>query len=264
MIADKALPTSQAYGELQLAYDFFNKRLFDEKLPPCLITLQREKSTFGYFSANRFGSLQGEHTDEIAMNPAYFAAVPLLEIMQTMVHEMCHLWQHHHGKPGRGRYHNDEWANKMQAIGLMPTSTGQPGGRRTGDRMADYAIEGGPFLIAASELITGQFRISWYDRFGPSNLPAMTQNLVSAQVSESMGLPAAPAKLNQAVHSSNSDEENEAGSSNEGITMLIAPPIAPSKANKIKYSCPCQQNVWGKPGMQLICGKCGGNFSDIC
>ena len=73
---------------------------------------------------------------------------------------MVHQWQAHHGTPGRGRYHNDEWADKMERIGLMPSSTGQPGGRRTGDHMADYAIEGGRFLKACKELVTEEFRIS--------------------------------------------------------------------------------------------------------
>jgi predicted SprT family Zn-dependent metalloprotease len=255
-----ALPTHQAYAELQRAYDHFNDELFDGLLPPCLITLQREKSTFGYFSANRFGNLLGAKTDEIAMNPAYFAAVPLLEIMQTLVHEMCHLWQHHLGKPGRARYHNDEWANKMESIGLMPSSTGQPGGRRTGDRMADYAIEGGRFLIAASALIAGKFRISWYDRFGPSNLPAMTQNLLSAEVSVSLGLPAAPARLQNPGQPSALGAVGEGENPLYGVDLQIASPSPASKANKVKYTCPCEQNVWGKPNMPLICGKCGKVF----
>ena len=70
----RALPTIETYNELQTAYDFFNTRLFDGGLPPCLITLQREKRTYGYFSSKRFvGSKSGQMVDEIAMNPSYFA-----------------------------------------------------------------------------------------------------------------------------------------------------------------------------------------------
>ena len=102
----RAVPTRETYSELQQAYEHFNQRLFDDALPHCLITLQREKRTCGYFSAARFASLDGSTTDEIALNPAYFAAVPIIETLQTLVHEMTHLWQHHFGKPGRARYHN--------------------------------------------------------------------------------------------------------------------------------------------------------------
>ena len=38
-------PTRTTYGELQKAYDFFNRSLFKNELPPCLITLPRERST---------------------------------------------------------------------------------------------------------------------------------------------------------------------------------------------------------------------------
>lgn len=155
----RSQPTPQAYAELQLAYDHFNGALFGGQLPGCLITLQREKRTYGYFSRNRFANLDGQLTDEIALNPCYFAVVPLVETMQTLVHEMVHQWQALFGKPGRGRYHNDQWADKMESIGLMPSSTGRPGGKRTGDHMADYAIEGGRFLQACQALVPDSCRV---------------------------------------------------------------------------------------------------------
>ena len=92
-------PTERTYAELKLAYDTFNARLFDGQLPACLITLQREKRTCGYFSSQRFGTRQGETTDEIALNPEFFAVTPLIETLQTILHEMIHLWQAHFGRP---------------------------------------------------------------------------------------------------------------------------------------------------------------------
>ena len=38
-------PTVQAYGELQAAFDYYNRALFGGELPFCLITMQREKRT---------------------------------------------------------------------------------------------------------------------------------------------------------------------------------------------------------------------------
>jgi len=93
-------PTAQAYAELQAAFDHYNRELFGGELPPCLITMQREKRTYGYFSSERFVHRHDRSkTDEIAINPSYFAVVPLLEVLQTLVHEMVHAWQFHFGKP---------------------------------------------------------------------------------------------------------------------------------------------------------------------
>ena len=218
-------PTAQAYAELQLAFDHYNRELFAGELPPCLMTMQREKRSYGYFSSERFVHHQDKSTtDEIAINPAYFAVVPLLEVLQTVVHEMVHAWQFHFGNPSRSGYHNREWADKMEAIGIMPSSTGQPGGARTGQKMADYAIPEGPFMLATESLLTQDFRISWLDRF-----PAM------------MPTPAIGA----------GDVAGAAG----GHLADVLQPATGNRSNRVKYRCPtCGVQAWGKPSLRLLCG----------
>jgi len=54
----------------------------------------------------------------------------------------------------------------MEAVGLMPSSTGKPGGARTGQKMNDYPIAGGPFEKACKSLMAKRFKLSWYDRAG--------------------------------------------------------------------------------------------------
>lgn len=223
-------PTAQAYGELQAAFDHYNKALFGGELPPCLITMQREKRTYGYFSAGRFLHRRDKSkTDEIAINPSYFGVVPLLEILQTMVHEMAHAWQHHFGDPGRRGYHNKEWAEKMEAIGLMPSSTGLPGGAKTGEKMADYAIEGGPFMLATAELLTADFKISWVDRFTPAHTGA--------------------ASILAGMEGGEDEEDSE-------LAGMLSPVAAGGRSNRDKYRCPCcKAQAWGKPGLSLLCGS---------
>lgn len=160
-------PTTQTHQALQFAYDFFNRSLFHGQLPPCLISLQRKAKTQGYFSFRRFIDDNGRYTDEIALNPEFFGVLPVLDTLSTLVHEMCHLWQQHFGKPGRRGYHNKEWADKMEAIGLMPSDTHKPGGKRTGEHMGDYIIEDGLFMQAARNLLRTEFSIHWYDVYPP-------------------------------------------------------------------------------------------------
>lgn len=92
-------PTVETYTELQAAYTWYNERLFDGRLPFCLITYQREKRTMGYFSGARWASRKGGRTDEIAINPWYFGTRPIEEVLSTLVHEMVHLWQEHCKRP---------------------------------------------------------------------------------------------------------------------------------------------------------------------
>lgn len=157
-------PTKETYDRFQHAYESLNRKLFDGALPNCLITLQRRKRSYGYFSADRFGREDGTVTDEIALNPSHFRSRPAAEVLATLAHEMVHLWQHHYGKPGRGRYHNREWAEKMKAIGLQPTDTGEEGGKEVGDSVHHIIMPDGGFDRAARALAARGFAIAWLEQ----------------------------------------------------------------------------------------------------
>jgi len=217
-------PTTRQYSAFQHAYAVFNSELFGDTLPDCLITMQRQAHCCGYFSAEQFTSPNGQATtDEIAINPQYLATHGVLHGLQTLVHEMVHLWQHHHGKPGRGRYHNAEWAAKMESIGLMPSSTGEPGGKRTGDRMSDYPIPGGRFEKVAEILLATAFHIPWVDRHLPGSGQAGT-------------------------------EEGETGDEEAAAK--------PKSKIKYTHACEQsgEANLWGKPDLAVACAHCGQRY----
>lgn len=166
-------PTTQAYHELQLAYDFFNRELFGGKLPPCVITLQRKGSgTRGYFSPGRFSAADGTTIDEIALNPRHFKNRSFSDVMSTLGHEMVHQWQHHFGRhKSRTPYHNKEWAGEMLRLGLHPSHTGEPGGRMTGQGMSHYIMPGGRFEIAVIKLQGMVPALTWFDVNAAQVLP---------------------------------------------------------------------------------------------
>ena len=82
--------TSEFYGELQYVYDYFNARLFDGQLDECLITLQRQSKSVGYMSFERFTSVKDPSikAHELALNPDIFGVTPIIELFQTITHEM--------------------------------------------------------------------------------------------------------------------------------------------------------------------------------
>lgn len=149
---DTKNPTDETYKTLNLAYDFFNKELFGGKLPSCLITMQRKSKARGYFCPDRFESRKESkfHVHEIALNPKFFNDRTDLDILSTLVHEMCHVWQQEFGSPSRNNYHNKEWAIKMDEVGLTPSNTGEEDGRRTGQSMSHYVEKGGKYEKAAN------------------------------------------------------------------------------------------------------------------
>ena len=159
-------PTRRTYTALDAAYDHFNEELFAGELPGCLITLQRHKGAYGFFVDDRFAKMDdpGEIIDEIALNPAGFAGRTSTEVLSTLVHEMVHLWQHHFGTPSRKCYHNREWAGKMLRVGLVPSDTGEPGGKQTGQHVSHFIEKGGPFAVACKAYLKSESGALYQDQ----------------------------------------------------------------------------------------------------
>jgi hypothetical protein len=153
-------PTQAQYTAFARIFDHFNAALFGGTLPPVMLTFSRRARAMGFFAAERWtrqGEKGGDKVGEIALNPDHLRELEAKESAQTLVHEMVHLWQDVYGHPSRRGYHNSEWADQMEAVGLMPSSTGGPNGRRTGQRMSDYVIAAGPFERAFEAMPTEWF-----------------------------------------------------------------------------------------------------------
>jgi hypothetical protein len=92
-------PTIKISTELQKAFDHFNSELFGGELPDCILTFDNyNMTTLGYFSPQRYVSVNGEIKDGISMNAQYFHDRDIEDTLSTMVHELCHGWQEHFGK----------------------------------------------------------------------------------------------------------------------------------------------------------------------
>lgn len=143
--APKSEPTAVQFAAYRAQYDYFNRKLFGGSLASVLLNFSRASAkTLGSFAPKRWGKGNAS-AHEISLSPSWLALRTPKETASTLVHEMVHAWQEEHGDPGRGRYHNQEWADKMKSLGLQPTSTGEPGGAETGDSMTHMIVKGGAF-----------------------------------------------------------------------------------------------------------------------
>jgi len=112
---------------------------FKLELPPIAIAIRKmsRRSCYGYFqhAHNELG-LQ----DEIAIDERHVLASCIAndwtELLDTLLHETLHAWQQEHGIPGKGNYHNKEFREKAQQLGLIIDASGRSLGR----------INGSPFL----------------------------------------------------------------------------------------------------------------------
>ena len=157
-------PTGAIYQQLKVPYVYFNKTLFSGELPDCVLTLaHNSKRTLGYFRPFGFKHRNGTFTDEIAMNPRVFLVDDLAYVLSIIVHEMAHQWKFHALGPEnwKGGYHCKAWGQKMDALGLPPSNTGRPGGKRTGYQMMHYIEKDGSFDLACQVLLDQGFAMDW-------------------------------------------------------------------------------------------------------
>ena len=145
-------PTPDQFNAYQAQFDYLNKTLFGGTLPPALLNFSRKTSrTLSFFAAGRWSA--GEvKAHEISLNPVTLKNRTPSQVAATLAHEMVHLWQEESGTAPKHAYHNKGWAAKMEEIGLMPSTTGAPGGKKTGPRCSHYVIEGGIFEKAFNEM----------------------------------------------------------------------------------------------------------------
>lgn len=209
-------PTPTQFEAFQTLFDQLNRVLFAGELPQVLLNFSRHNGALGFFAPDRWiGARPDVTAHEISLNPEYLRTRPPIEVASTLAHEMSHLWQAEKGTPSRSGYHNSQWAAKMMQIGLMPTDTGSPGGKTTGQRMTHFIIPGGAFQRAFEALDHKEF--PWQHIARVTSTPA--------------GPPTAPG----------------------GVTPPPDAP-QPKAKNKVRYHCPiCGLNVWGKPGLPIAC-----------
>ena len=256
-------PTLETYTDLQKYYDIFNEKFFNGKLPNCLITYQRGQNFMAYYSPKRFKKGDNQ-TDEIAMNPTAFLSHDKTQILQTLLHEMCHLEQEHFGKPSRGGYHNKEWGTMMKRVGLQPFGVGKDNyGKEVGQKMNDKIIEGGVFdqFIKSDEYVLEM----WMDastsgislpeleaeekKDNKKLLETKLENVITSLEDHSSFDSPVKAVLDY-LESKNDYAEQVI----EGVKVEIEE-ASKELGAKIKYSCGCS-NIWSKTGLKSMCLKC--------
>lgn len=223
----EAMITTMQFKTLDDLYKYYNTVLFEGSLADCIVNLSRDKRSFGFFAANRWekaGEADTAVVHEISINPDYMTRTDKAW-HSTLVHEMCHLWQWDAGKPSRRGYHNKEWALKMQEVGLMPSDTGAPEGLKVGQSMSHYVIEGGAYEQAF--------------------------NTLSDEDLKNLRLQYKPAFSGEDL-----TPGRKRGGGTEAGTEEGEGEQEPKSGKRQKYTCSCENKVWGKSGLKLFCPDC--------
>lgn len=114
------LPNIGQHKAYSLAFEHFNKFLFEDTLRPVMLTLTRDELALkGYYLPDAWHNETGDSFDEISLN-ANSMEDNVYFLLNVLIHEMVHLWQFSFGSPEKGS-HNEEFAVKCDELGLVFT-----------------------------------------------------------------------------------------------------------------------------------------------
>ncbi|GGJ48270.1 hypothetical protein [Deinococcus roseus] len=238
-------PTLLTAEEHQMAFDWYNRHLFQNQLPQVLITLNPGKKYQGYYRKEPFVNLQTkEAISEIALNPDIFIDLPggysqllpqhpeqthpfsnLEDYLSTLVHEMCHHAEHHENPQLQPNgYHRKTWVAIMHRIGLHPQCmTSDDPHCGTGFKVGHFIVRNGPFHRTTLELLERHFTFT-----------ITTKQQGQLQDPDQQETPPDPQQQKKKR----------------------------KRLSKTRYGCPeCLQRgeptyAWGKPGLRIRCGTC--------
>lgn len=189
--------SSRLLGQLEKLYRMINVDLFNGELEPVTITVQSTPRAYGHIILGDAWSVKGEGSKELNIASGTLDR-PIEEVIATLVHECCHLWnwQHHiQDTSNRGVYHNRLFKETAEAHGLIVTRSDRYGWSRTapGEVLIDYILENDIQEILMSRNEPSGIRIAGGDKATSGTLtpitpprPSSTRKLICPKCGQSV------------------------------------------------------------------------------
>lgn len=221
----------ELYAKIQTVIDEIDARFFSgkgkQKIPQVVFAINtRCKSCVLAFVQP--DSLYDKNTDKklqyMAINPDYLNR-DVGEIISTICHELCHVYENAYLHIPRGGYHDKQWAELMTECGLEPIYN-----NTSKTSVHHKAIKDGVF-----EEYIKQFKEEHGEDF--FNIVSYSSEIQR--------------KTRKALGIEEGEGEDEPKPDNADK------PVKKYNRNKIKYVCAsCGMKVWGKSGLSIRCNEC--------
>ena len=134
---------SRAVGQLEKIYFHLNEDFFEGNLPVPIITVQSKPGTYGHCSTSKVWQRKEDNAYELNI-AAEVLNYAIEETLDTMIHEMVHLYCRENGikETSRGgSYHNGRFKEEAEKRGLECFKCGQYGwNTRPTDKLVEYAL----------------------------------------------------------------------------------------------------------------------------
>lgn len=224
--------STELYTKIQLVIDELDKAFFSgkgkQKIPDVVFAINNQcrSCVTAFVSPDAlYDKSKGIKLQYLAINPKYLDR-KIGDILGTICHELCHVYENAYIHIARGGYHDKTWAGLMEECGLAPKYL------NTSKTAVDHKIiKGGVF-----EDFVNKFKEEHGDDF--FNIVEYS-TVIEKKTKKALGL-------------SDDDEDDDTPKADNADK-----PIKKYNRNKIKYTCRCcGLTVWGKPNLDISCNEC--------
>jgi hypothetical protein len=215
-------PTVKMAESLQEITNYLDALLFNGELPPCYVTLTRNNKVIGgYHAKDQWEGNDGQSIPEIGINSNLLVEPDPLILYNVLIHELLHLELSHKGLGGRKGYHNKEFANRCEELGLdiQVHDKDAVEGQTTGQSVSTSLRPKGLAEMAIAKI--------------PTDLAYTAKHVID-------------------IDSNGAPQDGEAPVL---IPVKQREPKTKTAGKRTKYQCPvCGLSMWGKANAYLICG----------
>lgn len=137
---------SRAVGQLEHIYNNLNTDFFSSALPIPILTVQSKPGTYGHCTLGQVWQRKDSNAYELNI-AAEVLNFPIEEIIDTLLHEMVHLYcriNHIQDVSRGGTYHNNKFKYEAEKRGLTCYKTEKYGwNTKPNDNIISYALQKG-------------------------------------------------------------------------------------------------------------------------
>ena len=231
--------STELYAKIQTVIDELDSTFFSgngkEKIPELVFAINNQcrSCVTAFVSPDAlYDKLKDKRLQYLGINPKYLNR-DVSEIIATLCHELCHIYENAYIHIPRGGYHDRQWVNLMEGCGLSAVFL-----NKSKTAVSTKIVEGGVFE---------EFVKTFTEKHGKDYFNIVEYSpIIEHRTKVALGLEDGDDDEDDLPKADNADK-----------------PIKKYNRNKVKYTCPdCGAKVWGKSGLHIECSDCACPFEE--
>ena len=232
--------STELYAKIQKVIDELDATFFSgkgkQKIPELVFAVNNQcrACVTAFVSPDAlYDKVNNKKLQYMGINPKYLNR-DMSDILATICHELCHIYENAYIHIPRGGYHDRQWAGLMEGCGLTAVFL-----NKSKTAVSTKIAEGGAFE---------EFVKTFKEKHGEDYFNIVEYSPIVEHLT----------KVSLGIEDDDEDDDDDIPKADNADK-----PVKKYNRNKIKYTCSaCGAKVWGKAGLHIECTDCACSFEE--